>query len=146
MLNNATTSATSKNPIQSSSTAVKNSNRSEDDTTNEPAHSATGWVTKRDRHMQLINSSVFDKETQIRNKAIDQTRRQKAFHRDQREKVKIHRHLQAIAAHTSRSSALPAAIAPPVIHEISVEGLRFHVMNGGSKLTRIRGEMKLFVR
>lgn len=94
--------------------------------------STSRWVTKRDRHMQLINSSVYDKETQARNKAIEETRRQKALHKDQREKQKIARHFNTL---TFRGGQ-----ATNVVHEISVNGLRFHVADGGSKLVRMRGE------
>ena len=90
------------------------------------------WVTKNDRHMQLINSSVYDKESQARNRAIEETRRQKALRRDQREKQKIERHLDTL---TSR-----AGQATVVSHELSINGLRFQVADGGSKLVRIRGE------
>lgn len=97
-----------------------------------PLRSTNRWVTKRDRHMQLINSSVYDKETQARNKAIEETRRQKALQKDQREKQKIERHMNAL---TSR-----AGQASNIVHEISINGLRFHVANGGSKLVRILGD------
>ena len=97
-----------------------------------PLQSTNHWVTKRDRHMQLINSSVYDKETQARNRAIEETRRQKALQKDRREKQKIERHLDAL---TSR-----AGQATDVLHELLINGLRFHVTDGGSKLARIRGE------
>lgn len=90
------------------------------------------WVTKRDRHMQLINSSVYDKETQTRNKAMEETRRQKAFRKDQREKQKIERHLNTLTPRAGQ--------ATNVFHELLINGLRFHVADGGSKLVRIRGE------
>lgn len=94
--------------------------------------STNRWVTKRDRHMQLINSSVYDKETQTRNKAIEETRRLKALQKDQREKQQIERHLNTL---TSR-----AGQATNVVREVSINGLKFHVADGGSKLVRIRGE------
>ena len=97
-----------------------------------PLQSTNRWVTKRDRHMQLINSSVYDKETQARNKAIEETRRQKALQKDQREKQKIERHLHTL---TSR-----AGQATNVVREVSINGLRFHVADGGSKLVRLRGK------
>ncbi len=97
-----------------------------------PLQSTNRWITKRDRHMQLINSSVYDKETQARRKAMEETRRHKALERDQREKQKIQRHLITL---TSR-----AGQATNVSHEVSVNGLRFQVADGGSKLVRIRGE------
>ena len=93
--------------------------------------SANRWVTKRDRHMQLINSSVYDKETQARNRAMEETRRQKALEKDQREKQKIERHLNTLTSRTGQPTS--------VLHEISIHGLRYRVADGGSKLVRIRG-------
>jgi len=101
----------------------------------ERSQSANGWVTKRDRHMQLINTSIYDKETQVRNKAIEGTRRQKTLRKDQREKLKIERHLKTLAPHTGHG------VATPTVHEVAINGLRFHVLDGGSKLARIRGEI-----
>lgn len=133
VLRNTTTSQT---PVDGTSTLDSRqvdtlTTRPESHDGNETLHSAQGWVTKRDRHMQLINSAIYDKETQTRNKAIEETRKQKALRRDQREKQKIERHLRA---HEVYSAATPA------VHEITVNGLRFHILDGGSKLARIRGE------
>lgn len=102
---------------------------------NQSSQSANSWVTKRDRHMQLINSSIYDKDTQIRNKAIEETRKQKLLRRDQREKNKIQRHLQSMTLRAGQNIPTPAA------HEITISGLRFHVIDGGSKLARIRGDI-----
>ena len=99
-----------------------------------PLQSTNRWVTKRDRHMQLINSLVYDRETQARNKAIEETRRQKAHLKDQREKQKIKRHLNSLATRAGQ--------ATDPVHEILVNELRFHVADGGSKLVRIRGERR----
>ena len=103
---------------------------------NEPSQVTGTWVSKRDRHMQLINSSIYDKETQFRNKAIEETRKQKAARRDQREQQKIERYLQSLASASNPSSSTPK------VHDITVNGLRFHVLAGGGKLARIRGENK----
>lgn len=109
----------------------------EKEQSNEASKSSNNWVTKRDRHMQLINSNIYDKEAQLRNKAIEGTRRQKAFRRDQTQKNKIQKHLQNLTAHAGYNST------PPITQEISVSGLRFHVLDGGSKLARIRGEASI---
>ena len=84
--------------------------------------------------MQLINSSIYDKETQLRNKAIEETRKQKSLRRDQREKQKIQKHLKTLSAYSDQNKATPT------VHELLINGLRFHVLDGGSKLARIRGE------
>ena len=105
--------------------------RSEDE---EPisVQSTDRWVTKRDRHMQLINSLVYDKETQARNKAMEETRRQKALENGQREKHKIARHLKSLT--------FCAGQASDVAREVTIDGLRFRVDDGGSKLVRIRSK------
>ncbi|KAL9638713.1 MAG: hypothetical protein Q9164_001386 [Protoblastenia rupestris] len=97
------------------------------DTQSEPA---TGWIAKRDRHMQLINPSVYGKETQNRSQAMAETRRQKALQRDQKEKQKIQKHF-----HTRDAQPGPT-LTTPVVHELDIDGLRFQVLNGGSKLAR----------
>lgn len=108
--------------------------KSEAEDGNDTTNTANGWVTKRDRHMQLINTSIYDKETQVRNKAIEDTRKQKALRRDHQEKQKIERHLTAVTPHPSYGAAKTS------VHEITLNGLRFQVIDGGSKLARIRGE------
>ena len=100
----------------------------------EPISTVNGWVTKRDRHMQLINSSIYDKDAQARNKAMEETRKQKNSRRDQRERSKIERHLDTLRPSTDR------AAQSATIHEIFVNGIRFQVLDGGSKLARLHGE------
>lgn len=94
---------------------------------------STGWVTKRDRHVQLINKNILEQETQARSKAIEETRKQKALSRDQREQQKIKNFLQC-----GKSSS--AQVSTSAAHEITIDGLRFRVLKGGSKLARLRGE------
>ncbi|KAG8530840.1 uncharacterized protein KY384_004197 [Bacidia gigantensis] len=114
---------------------VKNSGHtsSADDQSSQSQANAS-WVTKRDRHMQLINTNILDKATQARSKAMEQTRQQKAARRDQREKQKIHKFLQDDKTIWSRAAAASN------VHEVAVDGLRFKVLNGGSKLFRMRGK------
>lgn len=97
------------------------------------------WVTKNDRHRQLIASSVFDKETQLRKLALDETRRQKVLQRDQWEKSTLEKHLRGLdAAAAAQSSTASSYDATSTIHRININGLSFEVVNGGSKLSRIR--------
>ena len=105
-------------------------------------NSTTGsWVSKRDRHMQLINTSVYDKETQLRKKAIDETLRQKTLQKGQRERAKIANYLGSVNNHAGRSKVVPSATGL-ANYEISINGLRFRVLNGGSKLSRILGILR----
>lgn len=104
---------------------------------NAAAHATAGWISKRDRHMQLINPSIYDREANLRSKAIDQTRRQVAKRRDEREKSKIHKHLQKIADSAATRSFSPRPSSQVESHELSINGLRFLVCDGGSRLVRI---------
>lgn len=103
---------------------------------NESAISATGWIAKRDRHMQLINTSVYDQKTLSRAKAMEETRRLRAQQRDEREKAKINKHFQRNQAHATNTTPSSAAID----HTVTINGLLFRVTNGGSRLARISGK------
>ncbi|MCJ1466108.1 hypothetical protein MMC07_004727 [Pseudocyphellaria aurata] len=104
----------------------------------EPEDHHYKWVSKNDRHRQLIASSVFDKETQIRKQAMDETRRRKILQRDQWEKLKLEKHLRALDSTAAESSAAPLTVVTSTVHRININGLVFEVVNGGSKLSRIR--------
>ena len=102
---------------------------------NQTSPGLTSWVTKRDRHMQLINSSIFDRNSEARKRAIERTRRQKILERDQREKQRFNKHLQLLAARP-RPSSLPSSPFP-VVNELTIHGLRFKVSDSGNKLLRM---------
>lgn len=110
--------------------SVANTSKSEDDDDK--------WVTKNDRHMQLIASSVFDKETQLRKQAMDETRRQKVLQKDQWEKSALEKHLRALHAAAAKTSTASSNDVTSTVHHININGLSFQVVNGGSKLSRIR--------
>lgn len=101
------------------------------------ANHGTSWVAKNDRHMQLIKSSIFDKETQLRSRAMDETRRNKALQRSQMEKQKIEKHLRTLnyPRYQAPSARYSGATSP--MYRILINGLSFYVMDGGSKLQRI---------
>ena len=96
---------------------------------------SSGWVSKRDRHMQLINSSIYGKDAQSRQKAIENTRRQKTLYRQRKEKDIVNRYLQSLNPASSRNPS-----ATPADYHVVLEGLSFTVMNGGSKLSRDPGK------
>ncbi|KAK0613037.1 zinc finger domain-containing protein [Bombardia bombarda] len=94
----------------------------------------SSWVTKNDRHLQLINSSVYEKEAQARTRAIEQTRRQKQTIRDERERAKLLNHLN----HTGYTGAASANFQiSPGKYEITVQSIRFIVAKNGSKLVKV---------
>lgn len=94
-----------------------------------PTSTSTGWIAKRDRHMQLINSAVYDKETQARTKAMEETRKLKAQRRTQREQAKVLRYAQG--------STVSTPAQPSADHQILVNDVPFKIMRGGSKLVRV---------
>lgn len=102
-----------------------------------PAPSSNGWVAKRDRHMQLINSAVYDKEAQARTKAMEETRKFKAQRRAEREQTKVLRYAQAAGASVSTPSQ------PAAPHQILVNDVPFRIARGGSKLVRVSSTSSL---
>ncbi|KAJ1333593.1 cleavage and polyadenylation specificity factor subunit 4 [Microdochium nivale] len=100
---------------------------------------ASSWVTKTDRHLQLINSSVFEKETQNRSNAIEETLRQKQINRDNREKARLANHTQRMGRPALHAS--PTSSSTTSRYEIEVEGIRFVVSRGGDKLVKAQGDI-----
>lgn len=115
-------------------------NKSDEEKSGLSMEQKSGWITKRDRHMQLINSTVFDKESQARSKAIEETRRQKAQQRDQREKLKIKKHLQFLSAAEQPAAPWSTASAS-MLHKLVINGVQFQIVDGGSKLSRVAGKI-----
>lgn len=105
---------------------------SDNDGETRPATTSNGWVAKRDRHMQLINSAVYDKETQARAKAMEETRKAKVLRRAEREQTKVLRYAQGTAGTASVPAATQAAA-----HQILVNDVPFKIARGGSKLIRV---------
>ncbi|KAK0716992.1 hypothetical protein B0T26DRAFT_740578 [Lasiosphaeria miniovina] len=102
--------------------------------------SSPSWVTKTDRHLQLINTSIYEKETQARTRAIEQTRRQKQTARDERERTKLIKHLHRMANVVSTGSGQASEQAPAGKYELAVQGIRFLVAKNGSKLVKVPGD------
>ncbi|KAL2257862.1 hypothetical protein VTK26DRAFT_9071 [Humicola hyalothermophila] len=99
--------------------------------------STSSWVTKTDRHLQLINSSVYQKDAQARTLAMEQTRRQKRAMRDKQERAKLLSHLNRVA----NSGGFGATNQQtPTKYEVVVDGIRFNVAKNGSKLVKVPGD------
>ena len=99
---------------------------------------SSNWITKRDRHMQLINSNIYGKEAQSRKKAIDNTRRQQALYKQQIERDKVNRYLRSLGSLSSKNPS-----ATHTGYRVVLDGLSFTVMNDGSKLIRDPGTYEL---
>jgi len=104
---------------------------------------AGNWISKRDRHMQLINPAIYDQQTQARAKAIEKTRQEKLMRREKKEKLKLKSFIQrsrggGVGNVTSigRNSTKTATTQ----HEIVIGGARYHIAGGGSKLVKISGK------
>ncbi|CAG8984214.1 hypothetical protein HYALB_00004197 [Hymenoscyphus albidus] len=109
--------------------------------TSNTASTGPSWVTKQDRHLQLINTSIFEKDSQVRAKAMEETRKQKIMERDAREKAKLSRHLHRVAAGPhSGAGAYPRSASAPSTYEINIQGIQFRVAKNGSKLLKTPGE------
>lgn len=97
-----------------------------------PPPGTNGWVAKRDRHMQLINTSIYDKEVQARTKAIAETEKTKREKRAKAEEAKVMRYAQGV----SLPSAQNSVTNQPSSYQIYIHDAPFQVVRGGSKLIR----------
>ena len=92
------------------------------------------WITKTDRHLQLINPAIYEKQSQERAKAIEQTRQLRLKQKNEREKFKMSKHIERLGG----GNGTQHVTAPiPQNYEITVQGIRFLVMKDGSKLKRV---------
>lgn len=146
VLNGNTTSNTSSTVPQSGlSDVAEQGGFTPKSNENEPPQPAGSWVAKRDRHMQLINTSIYDKDTQSRVRAIQETRKLKAQQRDEREKFKINKHIQRFTPKSTQVAGISALESTHTIHEVTIDGIQFRVTNGGSKLVRAFGTQAHFL-
>lgn len=116
-------------------TNAENTNGDDADSSTPPA-----WVTKTDRHLQLINPAIYEKQSQQRTKAMEETRKLKLKQRDERERIKLSKHLQRLGTTTRTESKFSNIPTSTPNHEITVQGIRFRVVKSGSKLMKIAGE------
>lgn len=131
---NRTLVLSGNSPLPASGNPGANEN---DNPSGSGSNSGSAWVTKQDRHLQLINTSIFEKDAQKRAKAIEQTRQQKLKQRDERERTRFVRHLQRGNGHNSSSARANETWGNQVLE---VNGIRFRVTRGGSKLVKLPGE------
>lgn len=106
-------------------------------TSSSASASSPSWVTKSDRHLQLINTSIYQEHADARAKAIEQTRLQHMRQKENRERNRLMNHLTRSGV-TSAVSTDPTS-AP--LYEIMVDGIKFAVVKGGSKLVKVPGAL-----
>ncbi|KAF4455460.1 hypothetical protein F53441_2250 [Fusarium austroafricanum] len=95
------------------------------------AETPPGWVSRTDRHRQLINANVYEKDTQNRAKAIEQTRQRNISGHRQREKAQFNEFMK------HQATAPSAQTNPAGRNVLTIEGVQFRVMDGGKKLVKI---------
>ncbi|KAK8229675.1 CCCH zinc finger protein [Phyllosticta capitalensis] len=127
---------------QSSAPSTPNAATTNAEATPSPRADGNGWVVKRDRHMQLINPAIYDKVSQQRAKDMEQTAEQRRQQRSLRERAKLNKHFQASAKPVTTNAGIhtPNPSAASQSYEIDVEGVRFRVADGGSKLIRVSND------
>jgi hypothetical protein len=99
--------------------------------------STPSWVTKTDRHLQLINRDVYERETQQRTQAIEQSLKQKQLYKGYHEKARFFKNMRQAVGDTVIASSNTSR--PISKYEVEVEGVRFHVTKQGSKLVKAPG-------
>ena len=101
--------------------------------------SQSTWVSKTDRHLQLINTNVYEKETQARAKAMAESSNQKTRMKNEREKSKLAAYLRTTPAGVAAAKPTNGSGS----YELTVEGIRFLVAKDGSKLVKAPGRLEL---
>ncbi|PFH60191.1 hypothetical protein XA68_11320 [Ophiocordyceps unilateralis] len=89
------------------------------------------WVSRTDRHRQLINADIYHRDAQNRSKAMEESRRRKIRQQKSREKKRFNDFLRRQTADVSES-----------INEIIIEGMRFRVADGGKKLLKVLDDLQ----
>ncbi|OJI97882.1 hypothetical protein ASPVEDRAFT_37341 [Aspergillus versicolor CBS 583.65] len=133
ILNNSTTPA-SHNAAPADAMAVDSDEQSRSATPN-------AWVTKHARHMQLINSAVYDKEAEKRVKALEETRKAKAQKKAQAEQAKVLQFAQGVGRQfPSSTPQVPATGTSSGEYQIFLNDIPFRVSRGGGKLIRVSND------
>ncbi|KAJ6782313.1 hypothetical protein PWT90_08636 [Aphanocladium album] len=85
------------------------------------------WVSKTDRHKQLINANIYQQQAESRAQAIEETRQRKLTQQKSSERARFNKFLQ----HSHSNSYQNHGQA-----EITITDIRFLVRDGGKKLVR----------
>lgn len=97
-------------------------------------------MARNDRHRQLINANIYEKESQNRTKAIEETRQKKLNSQRNREKALFNDFVQQhTVSHPVSTTQQPTSNN----NEITVAGIQFRVMDGGKKLVKVPGASRV---
>ncbi|KJZ78295.1 hypothetical protein HIM_02333 [Hirsutella minnesotensis 3608] len=97
------------------------------------------WVSRHDRHHQLINADIYEKESHNRSKAIEESRQRKLRHKRFREKARFNEYLRHQVQKPIAS--LNTGIGESK-HEIIIHGMPFHVVDNGKKLIKVKDDIR----
>lgn len=92
--------------------------------------------------MQLINTAVYDKESQAKIKAIEESLKLKTEKKTEREEARVMKHAQGVGSHQPTTGMSQASGGGPrsTSYQIVLYDIPFQVVKGGSKLIRVSGE------
>lgn len=117
-------------PVSRHRTLIVNQLRPTDDSTQIPTTTNSQWIQKRDRHMQLINASVYEERAQARQNEINETKKQRLLDRqakrDKLERTKLYGFLKKKGQG----------------NQVSVCGILYRVTAQGNKLVKFHGRMQ----
>ncbi|KAM3501396.1 hypothetical protein MY10362_005587 [Beauveria mimosiformis] len=85
------------------------------------------WVSKTDRHKQLINANIYQQQAQSRAQAIEETRKRKLTRQHNSERARFNNFIQQSQGGSIQNHEQP---------EIMIDSIRFLVRDGGKKLVR----------
>jgi hypothetical protein len=115
------------------------------------------WIQRNDRHLQLINASVYEQDRRARVQAVAETNRLRRQAKDAHEQSALASQFAqgpaaappagglaamspSAAAAAAATTTTPATPATPA-YEITVHGIPFGVTKNGAKLVKIPGRI-----
>lgn len=110
-------------------TSASNSNSKGDE--NAGPTDQTPWVAKRGRHLQLINSTVFQKEAELRSQSSPRMGEKSIGLNSPR-----YQDTNKIRQPSTPRTAVPSTFSG---HLLEIDGLSFEVCDGGRRLVRVTG-------
>ncbi|KAK3996526.1 hypothetical protein QBC44DRAFT_149913 [Cladorrhinum sp. PSN332] len=125
--------------VLNGSSATRSTNPADVDSGAASDSSASSWVTKNDRHLQLINTSVYEKQSQTRVQAMGETRQQKLAMKNKQERAMLLSHLNRLTNSAGGYGAANKQTSNGK-YTINVQGIEFTVTKNGSKLVKVPGD------
>ncbi|KAK4230973.1 hypothetical protein QBC38DRAFT_276116 [Podospora fimiseda] len=126
--------------VLNAGSATRSNNPVDGDSGTASDASTSSWVTKNDRHLQLINTSVYEKQSQTRVQAIEETRQQKLAMKNKQERAMLLDHLNRLPTNGGGGYSAANKQTSNGKYTINVQGIKFTVVKNGSKLVKAPGD------